>query len=51
LDDWKRRLSNASQGDAIFPLAGQEFRNKVIQFIESEKIRLREKQLHGGQDG
>jgi len=40
LDDWIRRLSKASQEDVIFPLAGQEFRNKVIEFIEEEKEHL-----------
>ena len=39
-DDWIRRLSSASQEDAIFPLAGQDFRNKVIEFIEGEKYKL-----------
>ena len=35
--DWIRRLSSSSQEDAIFPLAGQDFRNKLIEFIEKEK--------------
>lgn len=40
LDDWIRRLKSGSQEDAIFPLAGQDFRNKVIGFIEEEKRHL-----------
>lgn len=51
LDDWIRRLTTASKGDAIFPLAGQEFRNKIIEFIEGEKIKIREEKLKAKKNG
>lgn len=38
-DDWIRRLTGQHK-DGIFPLAGQDFRNKVIEFIEEEKRHL-----------
>lgn len=40
LDDWIRRLKSCLQDDAILPLAGQEFRDKVIEFIKEEKRHL-----------
>lgn len=37
IDEWIRRLGTAAQEDVIFPFAGQEFRNKVIEFMQGEK--------------
>lgn len=40
LNNWIDRLKTVKREDCIFPLAGQEFRNKVIEFINEEKIKI-----------
>jgi len=37
LNNWIERLRTCAREDCIFPLAGQDFRNNVIEFIEQEK--------------